>query len=258
VLLRETLLGSIHTLMEILSLANPPAFGRATRVRQVVSEMINRRGEVQDSWQIEVAAMLSQIGCIALAGSTVERLYYGQTLTPDEQAQVDRLPEMAGQLLSHIPRLEPVREILSHQGKHFDGSGVPPGNLQGEAIPWGARALKVILDFDILRSRDLEPAVALEVMRSRTGWYDPALLEDFAKMQVNVTPSVEERELPLAEVEEGMVFAEDVKTRTGALLIARGHQATRGTLKRIRSLSPGVGVKEPIKISVQKSFSHQT
>jgi hypothetical protein len=43
---------------------------------------------------------------------TAEKLYYGTTLTLEEQEMVERAPDITQQLVGHIPRLEPVRDIL--------------------------------------------------------------------------------------------------------------------------------------------------
>ena len=82
-LLEKTLRGSIKALTEILSLANPLIFGRATRLKQHASELVTGLG-VPFSWQLEVAVMLSQIGCIVLSAANNEKLYYGRPLSPVE------------------------------------------------------------------------------------------------------------------------------------------------------------------------------
>src|ERR1039457_3764385 len=72
---------------------------------------------------------------------------------------------MGEQGLSNIPRLEEVREILRYQDKHFDGSGAPNGTSGGEAIPWGGRALKLVLDLDQLESEGARFSEACDTMR---------------------------------------------------------------------------------------------
>lgn len=48
-------------------------------------------------WQIEVAAMLSQLACITSPNETVEKLSYGQPLEEHEQESVGRLPVVTEQ-----------------------------------------------------------------------------------------------------------------------------------------------------------------
>src|ERR1035441_7016488 len=151
ILLEQTLHGAIKALTDVLGLTNPLAFGRATRLRRVV-RTVALVGGFTEVWQVEVAAMLSQIGCVILPPAVLEKMNAGERLTDDEERMVRRAPEMVEQILANIPRLEEVREILRYQDKHFDGSGAPNGTAGGDAIPWGGRALKLVLDLDRLGS----------------------------------------------------------------------------------------------------------
>ena len=71
-ILRETLLGCIKALMEVLALANPVAFGRADQIKRRVMELASRLG-TPDFWQLEAAALLSQLGYVALSPGLVEK-----------------------------------------------------------------------------------------------------------------------------------------------------------------------------------------
>ncbi|HMK96187.1 MAG TPA: response regulator, partial [Acidimicrobiales bacterium] len=104
----QTLRGAVNALCETLSLANPPAFARATRVRRLVVDLMSAV-DVPDRWCVEVAATLSQLGSIVLPPRVVAKLHDGLTLSPDEQELVDDLPAIADRVLSGIPRLEAVR-----------------------------------------------------------------------------------------------------------------------------------------------------
>lgn len=249
VLLEETLHGSVKALSDILALAAPAAFGRAMRAKQHATRLASRLS-VPDRWQVEVAAMLSQIGCITLPAETVDKLYHGQDLREDERAMAEQLPALAEHLVASIPRLEGVRRILAYQAKHFDGQGVPRDGVHGEKIPLGARILKVVLDFDALEAQGLSAGLALDTMRGRAGHYDPEVLEAFAEVVGSATQGIEVREVRLRELRPGMVFAQDVTTRSGVLLIARGQEVNASLLQRVRNFSPHIGVIEPIRVIV--------
>ena len=236
VLLEQTLRGSLKALTDVLALVNPVAFGRAIRVRKMISELAIF-GRVPDPWQAEIAAMLAQIGWVTLPAETTRKLYHGAALDPSEQAIVESVPALTEQLLANIPRLEPVREILFYKDKHYDGQGLPHNAVHGDAIPWGARALKAVSDFDILESQGYSVEVALDTMRARTGWYDTALVEAIARLQGDKPREATVLKLPLLAVEPGMVFAEDVKTHSGRLLIARGQEVTPSLVVRIKNLT---------------------
>src|SRR4029077_12934308 len=71
VLLEQTLHGSIKSLTDLLALTSPLAFRRATRITQHVVAP-SEKLVVPDRWQVEVAAMLPQLGLITLPAETVE------------------------------------------------------------------------------------------------------------------------------------------------------------------------------------------
>lgn len=250
-LLEQTLKGSVQAMTEILALVNPEAFGRAVRARSAVAALMDHF-KITGRWAVEVAAMLSQIGSVALPPATVEKLHQGWPLTAEENEMAARLPGLVEDLLAHIPRLEEVRAILRHQHKNFDGSGPPHDGARGDAIPWGARALKLALDLDILEAQQSPLPLALDTLRGRTGCYDPALLEALAGIRCG--PAAESgsvvKELSISSLQTGMVFAEDVKTSKGLLLVARGQEVTPSLTERIRNFSRAMQIKEPIRVIV--------
>jgi response regulator RpfG family c-di-GMP phosphodiesterase len=258
VLLEQTLHGCIKTLTDVLSLANPAAFGRATRAKDYVTQIAAELRRPSD-WQSEVSAMLSQIGCVTLPAETLEKMYQGLPLTDDEVAMAARLPSLAEKLVAHIPRLEGVRENLLHMDDLFEPTKGGQ-SLRGEAIPWGARALKVILDYLVLESRLGSSKASLDTMRGRAGYYDPSLLQAMGALVGSATTEVEVRQLPVRELRQGMVLRENVVTRTGMLLMSKGHVVTAALLERISNFSRNVGVREPILVvvgqNVEKSVAH--
>jgi response regulator RpfG family c-di-GMP phosphodiesterase len=245
VLLEQTLRTSLKTLTDILALVNPVAFGRAIRARKLISELASLE-EVSDPWQAEIAAMLSPIGWVTLPAETASKLYHGAALSLSEQAIVDNLPTLTEQLLANIPHLEPVREILHYQDKHYDGQGPPHNKTCGDAIPWGARALKAVSDFDVLESQGYSAEVALDTMRVRMGWYDPAMLEGLAKLRGDKPREATVMKLPLHAVQPGMIFAEDVKNHSGLPLIARGQEVTPSLIERIKNLALNSKINDPV------------
>lgn len=248
-LLERTLHGSVKALTDVLALINPAGFGRATRAKNLVAQFIAHIG-MDSSWEVEIAAMLSQIGSVTLSGETVEKLYRGDNLSHAETLGVDKLPRVASELIRDIPRLEGVREMLAGQGLRYDGVGNPPRTPKGESIPWGARALKVMLDFDVLLTKGMAPAEAIDALRGRQVWYDPEVLQQFAEMHAAAVQAQEIVKLELRDVRSGMIFAEDVRTHTGILLIARGQEASDRLIERIRNLAHLKAVDNTVHIIV--------
>jgi response regulator RpfG family c-di-GMP phosphodiesterase len=238
VLLQQTLLGAVKALTDVLALANPMAFGRADRIRRRVSELAAHL-EMPDRWTAEIAAMLTQVAMVTLPPTTIDKLYYGFDLEQDEQQMVGRMPEVVENLLRHLPRLEAVREIIGAQQMSFVGKGAGPA---GDAIPLGARILKVATDLDALEAREDAPADPVSVLRRRVGEYDPRVLDALASVLRPATPV---QSISLAALTEGMRLAEDILTPQDIILVPRGFQVDLTLLERLRNLPAGA-VSQPI------------
>jgi len=248
VLLGQTLHGSIKALTDVLALSNPDAFGRATRIRQMVSELMAECG-TPDRWAVEVACMLSQIGCVALPPKVQEKLYKGELLNKEEMLMAERASRVTEQLLANIPRLEPVRDILRLHTLRYAGDEKCADGIKEDAIPWGARALKIAMDFDHLNSHH-DARDSLNVLCSREGWYDPAILKIFVDSHGGQDKDVRICDLRLREITVGMRFAEDVRSAKGVLLIAKGQEVTDSLLERLHNFYFATGVREPVQMAV--------
>lgn len=233
VLLEETLHGSIQALVDVFALVNPAGFGRATRARNLVARLADHF-RLESRWQLEVAALVSQIGSVTLPTETIEKLYRGECLTREEALAAERLPRIASEVVARIPRMEEVQKILAHLDLRFDGAGAPAGAPRGKSIPFGARVLKLALDIDVLESQGVSLREAVEMLSARSGWYDPDLLNGF--LESGGAPRSGVVEIELLDAEPGMVVAEDVRTADGALLLARGQVVSDSLVERVRNL----------------------
>jgi response regulator RpfG family c-di-GMP phosphodiesterase len=139
-LLEQTLSACIQVLTEVLSLVNPAAFGRAERARRYMHHIVTSM-KLGSPWQYEVAAMMSQLGCVTLAPETIEAVYNGEKLSANEQAQYDAHPSVAYGLLSKIPRLEPIAWMIEHQNQPISGVSDP----DMAEVRMGAKILRLTL-----------------------------------------------------------------------------------------------------------------
>lgn len=247
-LLEKTLLGSVKVLTDILSIVNPVAFGRASRISNHVSKIAKKLG-CRDLWKLQVAAMLSQIGCVTIPAESLEKVYQHEQLSPEEKKMFAAHPLVGKDLISKIPRLEEIGEIIAYQEKHFDGSGIPADSVKEKDIPLGSRILKVALDFDALMHAKKTPPLVIEELESRNGWYDPAILEILPAAIAGDKAAVI-RKLTINELKTNMVLAQDVKTTKGLLLVSQGQEVDMSLIRRLKNFAQTVGVQQPIKVIV--------
>jgi CheY-like chemotaxis protein len=231
VLMQETLIACIHALIDVLAMTNPVAFGRANRVKRSVNDLAAALG-LKEFWQLEAAAMLSQIGYISLPPELVEKLYYGKRLTAEERVLAEGAPRVAQALLGRIPRIEPVMEILmASQDKKADepGSGL---------LKSGADILRLILAYDSLIVAGNSVVASLQSLRSRAPIYGAALVEAFAALVGNQVENEAIVELPVGSVKPGMIILDDLRTAVGTLLVPKGFEVTNAFLERKRNFDP--------------------
>ncbi|MGC9196424.1 MAG: HD domain-containing phosphohydrolase [Syntrophobacteraceae bacterium] len=249
-LLENTLRGSVKVLSEILQLINPEAFGRASRIRHY-ARAVGKRMRVDNLWQLDTAASLSQIGCVILPQDALRKLYNGHELNAEESQLFSMHPFIASDLLANIPRMEAISEIIAFQQKNFDGSGIPVQDRKGEDIPLGARILRVILDFDTLLAKDHDRFMAVEQLRTRQGLYDPGVVSALAEV-IKTEASFTKEALGASQLCDGMVLAKDVFLQNGRLLAPRGYKVNLTLRERLKSFSENPGIKEPIAVLVPR------
>lgn len=171
-LLEHTLNGSVSVLVELLGEVSPLAFSRASRIRHYVRCMAAQL-ELSDSWQLDLAAMLSQIGCIGVPVHILEKLQAGTPLTAQDRKAFADHPSVAQKLLAGIPRLEEIGEIIGHQM-------TPYSELRdlriSERVRVGAQILLAAIRLDEMICRGDSPALALKAMSDCPGVWHPKLM----------------------------------------------------------------------------------
>jgi CheY-like chemotaxis protein len=227
-LLEKTLGSAVRVLWELIQLSSPLLSVRSRSVRDIVKWIAKRMGTA-DAWQCELAATLCLIGCIALPEDVAERAYYGEALSAEEERMFRGHPESAWRLLSNIPRLEIVAEMIR-------------GQLDPEAEPVsdharnGARMLHLALELDRRIQRGASPRHALSEIRL-TQSFEPAMvhaLEGYAP----VAAEFELHRLSIHELRAHMVVEKDVRTRDGSLVILKaGTTLTETWIERLKNFA---------------------
>ena len=243
VLLEQTLHGTIKALTDLLALTDPISFGRAVRIKQYVTDLARHLG-IEERWQVEVAAMFSQLGCIVLPPDTAAKLDDGGPLTDEEQKMVARVPHVTEQLICNIPRLELVRAILTAgQGPYR-----PLVDGQANVELRGAHLLRAASDYDQLQAAGESPAGAISLMEHRTGEYAPYVLGALRRLLAEEPTLEHVVEVSPSELCVDMVLVEDLRLIAGVLLVTRGTKLTAPFVERIRNIPAG-SIKQPIRVS---------
>jgi response regulator RpfG family c-di-GMP phosphodiesterase len=247
-LLEKTLQGSIKVLTELLSLLNPDIFGKAARIKRYAGELAKKLN-LPDIWKVETAAMLCQIGYIAMPESIIVKFKAGRKLDQKEAVHFQSHPAIAADLISHIPRLEEVADIVACQDYCFNGKGQPEGKRKGADIPIGARILKVVLDFDLIESKGLDKSKIIDTLNRQSDRYDPVVLDAFKEI-LGIDSRHISKTIHLNELEAGMILHDGLETATGRLLISRGQEISPVMIRRLKNYADHTDIKEPFQVLV--------
>lgn len=218
-LLEKTLIGCVEALVEVLSLTNPAAFSRALRIRRYVQSMIAELN-LFPSWKFEMAALLSQLGCVTISPKIIELARRGEPLSSTQQKALERHPAIASDLLRKIPRLEEIAWMVSQQNTRFDSSGADTAS----DLVIGAEVLRVATEFDDMKAKGVGDTEARERLRA-SSTLSPRALQSLKCIRPG-SEGIVLRTIPVPALAVGMVLQEDVATDSGVLIAVRGQELT--------------------------------
>ncbi|HJU11391.1 MAG TPA: HD domain-containing phosphohydrolase, partial [Candidatus Binataceae bacterium] len=249
-LLEHTLQGSVGVIIEILSLVNPAAFSRTNRIRRYVRHMAQQLN-LPELWQYELAAMLSQIGCVVVPPDIMERSYRRQNLSKREEEVLSSTNDVGRKLLAKIPRLEKVSQMVAQQQL-----GWSTGPLPTDEVPVGAHLLRIALDFDeqVLQGKSLGEALA-EMRRCKD--YNPRFVDALRRFDIRDAGN-QNRLVVLNQLKPGMIIDADLYSNTGMLLLGKGHEVTESAIARLESFASLFGVAEPISVIIPANLQEIT
>lgn len=248
VLMEKTLKGSIELLGEITSMVNPLAGEQVNRVRRYVRYFAQQKG-LRDLWRYDIAAMLSLFGTLILPPKTLERIFKGEDISPEQQQMFEMHPVIAQSMIQKLPRLESIADMIAYQLKGFDGSGTPRDNVKENDLPLGARILKIALDYDTALQRENTPQRAFLSIENNIEQYDPELMY-YLEGMLGIEARYEIQTVALVDLAPQMILHQDVISDQGAMLLRKSLELDKDKIDRILLFAKQVGVPEELKVLV--------
>ncbi len=193
------------------------------------------------SRNMAMAAALYNIGKLSwgddLINAATDRLYGGDRET------YRKYPSQSESLLMALEPLRDAALLIRHHQEHWDGSGFPD-HIKEQAIPFGARLLKLCVDFVelqgglVLERKMNRDEVILYIRKHAGRLYDPQLVEIFINVCANlltdiriVDPNV--KALDTRHLEPGMILARNLNADNGMLLLNEGKELSRQLIDKL-------------------------
>lgn len=238
-LLETTLAGTARMLIEVLSMVAPWASQRTHLIQACVRHVVEKQGWPL-RWKVEVAAALSQIGCIGVPGDVVQREIAGDALSEEEQGMFERHPEMAQRLLAGIPRMHEVAEIVRCQS-------LPPPPDAAPDVQQGAQLLRTALQVTRRLQREQALAQVLSAVRQLQPPVPVEYLDALADLRLTHRSAI--RQVKVRDLVPGWRLEQDVVSRRGMMLLAQGSELSLASILSLRNMQEAGAIVEPILIS---------
>jgi response regulator RpfG family c-di-GMP phosphodiesterase len=257
-LLTNTLNGSIKVMIDILEVQNPFIFAQANRLRKQAYNLAIALHLDEQVWQIELAALLSQIGAVTIPQETLLKQIKGIELNDSEREMINSIPGMGRQLIKNIPRMETIAEAVGNQNCTYINR-IAPESPMGKDIPVFSRILKIIMDYDRFREIHHTSIAAIETMQAHESEYDPIFLDVFLNKVLHVDelmssrltkPKLGEKQIFVDDLKTGMVLARDVNDKNGILIVTKGTLITEVLLYKLLNYFHSRAIVTPIFIEI--------
>lgn len=226
VLLQETLVGAVNALTETLATVKPLFFGRAQRIKRLSGE-IARYLKFPHVWQVESAAVFSQMASITLPEEEAENVFLRKKLRPQIVELVKKFPQVIDHLLGNIPRLDEVREIIDC----LMGNPLPYENKAKMEVYQAYRIIDAALEYDYMETEGHDSEVILGTLRGGEKKFDKDVIEAMSKLLHKSKTRYLVNEVPLEELRVGMRLAEDLSLETAMLVAPKGTDITKHFLQ---------------------------
>jgi hypothetical protein len=231
--MEKTLSGIVRVLMELLGDVNPIAHTRALRIRDHV-QRVTTRLRLADAWQYDMAATLSQLGCIGLPGDLLTAVYDGGALSDADQQRYEVHAAFAHELLSNIPRLETVATMIARQ--HEPAAGAAQAMAVRDPAEIGGAILHAAIELERLLARGMSEGDAIADMRARPQEFDHVILTGLTRT-IDSLPRTTTARVSIADLTVGMTIASGVRTHSGLMLARPDQEVTTPLLGRLQNFA---------------------
>lgn len=175
----------VLSLAQAIEARDPYTCGHSEVIASLSTEIGKRIGFTEKGYYVlNWAGLLHDVGKIGIRDSI---LYKQSKLTDEEWQEMKKHPDIGAHIVSSIPGMERVSEIIRCHHENFDGSGYP-NKLSGLQIPVEARIIRVVDSFLAMTdhrpyNRIMSPEEAIDEIKRCSGkQYDPMIVKIFVEL----------------------------------------------------------------------------
>jgi response regulator RpfG family c-di-GMP phosphodiesterase len=263
-LIDGALVKTVKLLSDVSGFSNPEAAAQTNRVKKLGMAILATYKDLSfdTKWHITCAFELFNLGIALLPAWLQVALAKGGLATLSRFPAAKNHNILAANLLETIPQFSPVAEIIKLYTKNFDGTGEPEDiNISGDNIPFGARLLNIVIEYDRLANENFKGEAVLRDMMQRPNRHDIRIIEHILQHlrpqpqdKSIITPSEEPINLTISQLLPGMILVNDIVSENGTKLLSANTIISDLELNflRIWSSARNEKIKEPITVLYKK------
>jgi HD-GYP domain-containing protein (c-di-GMP phosphodiesterase class II) len=186
---------------------------------------------------IEAAGLLHDIGMIGLPNETFSKKR--TEMNSDEKQQFLSHPVRGEIMLYEIEFMRPISKLIRSHHEQFNGKGFPDG-LSGDNLPLEAQIISAASIYDNLVHRGEMPLADIpgKLCQLRNYLLDPSIVD--CLLDINVKNIEEEnkkqfKEVSIDNLKKGMILAQDVRMKTGAIILPESTTLTDHSIQKLSS-----------------------
>jgi HD-GYP domain-containing protein (c-di-GMP phosphodiesterase class II) len=188
----EMLRKLIETVALIIDARDNSVSGHSRRVARYAVAIGKERGlNASELAVVHTAGLFHDLGKVGIPEAI---LHKPATLTSDEYSVIKEHAALGERILSEVPQLADIAQMVGEHHERFDGTGYPKG-LASEQISLGGRILVVadaletmLADRPYATGRSLDAALA-EIDRCSGGQFDPEIVQAMHRAVASLGPA---------------------------------------------------------------------
>jgi len=238
-IIKKNYFQTIRTFLNLLEVYNEELGGHSRRVSQLSLQIATMHPKVlENDYQIiEAAGLLHDIGMIGLPNETFSKKR--TEMNSDEKQQFLSHPVRGEIMLYEIEFMRPISKLIRSHHEQFNGKGFPDG-LSGDNLPLEAQIISAASIYDNLVHRGEMPLADIpgKLCQLRNYLLDPSIVD--CLLDINVKNIEEEnkkqfKEVSIDNLKKGMILAQDVRMKTGAIILPESTTLTDHSIQKLSS-----------------------
>lgn len=263
--LRQEFHAVILMLVHLIEVRLQHEIGSSERFARLVKTCSEFAGfDVHQIEDIYYAALLKDVGKVLLPDTVLQKSL--SDMTAVERKAFASTPINAQSVLMMLQPLQNAANAIRSHMELYNGKGFPD-RLMAEAIPRGARLIRIVSDYVELQNKDnfidqkLDKNAALSYIKKMAGQRYDAQLVSIFEQALDVSDgsdrSVNRLErLSVHELKPNMILASHFQSPAGVILLSEGTELTAHHIEKLHALSRQYD-NHVITISVLKAASDE-